>query len=65
MRSSFIYLKRLSYTPSVMTEVPFARHRSVPIGGCISVGKPGYGSVLTFTRRSVLAPLTSTESSFS
>ena len=27
--------------PSVMTEVPLARHSSMPIWGCISVGKPG------------------------
>ena len=48
---------------SVTMLVPFARPRITVICGCISVGNPGYGSVLTCVLISRLFAVTRTASS--
>ena len=45
--SSSTYLKRFSKILSVTVLVPSANAKSTDICGCISVGKPGYGKVVT------------------
>ena len=47
---------------SVMVPTPSARHSATPIWGCMSVGKPGYGRVLTLQEYSVGRPTTRMES---
>ena len=49
--------------PSVMMLVPSARQSAVVICGCMSVGKPGYGSVLMLVLVSLPSRRTSTASS--
>ena len=63
--SSSTYLKRFSKMDSVTTEVPSARARVTDICGCMSVGKPGYGSVFTSVGCCTGAPTTRTASSYS
>ena len=63
--SSGTCMKRFSKMVSLTTPVPLARHISAMIWACMSVGKPGKGSVVTLTptssvpRRQSTPPATS------
>ena len=61
--SSSTYLKRFSNMLSVTVLVPSAIPKSTAICGCISVGKPGYGSVVTCVCFKCPSDITLTESS--